>query len=117
MMRPAFPLGGDPMGLLLAAALGFIVPNSFLLYWLVTEYQGLSSIVQDRLALAFILDVAAALAVLAVYFAKHPIGPVGWQWFVALSLAGGLGFSLPLYYWLNQRQWALVSAQAAAGVV
>jgi hypothetical protein len=29
---------------------------------------------------------------------------VRWYWFVVLSLAGGLGFSLPLYYWLNLRR-------------
>ena len=34
----------------------------------------------------------------------RPLGPVKWPWFVLLSLVGGLGFSLPLYYWLNQRR-------------
>jgi len=38
-----------------------------------------------------------------VYFARHPLGPVKWPWFVVLSFLGGLGFSLPLYYWLNRR--------------
>jgi hypothetical protein len=26
-----------------------------------------------------------------------------WPWFVVFSLLGGLGFSLPFYYWLNTR--------------
>ena len=32
---------------------------------------------------------------------EHPLGSVDWPWFVLLSFMGGLGFSLPLYYWLN----------------
>jgi hypothetical protein len=92
------------MWLLLVAAFGFLVPNGFLIYWLVAEYQGLGPVLQDHLALGFILDVAVTLAILSVYFAQHPLGPVRWPWFVVLSFMGGLGFSLPLYYWLNTRQ-------------
>jgi hypothetical protein len=91
------------MWLLLVAAFGMIVPNGFFVYWLLYEYQGLGPVLQDRLAMGFILDVAVTLAILTVYFAKHSIGPVRWPWFVVLSFMGGLGFSLPLYYWLNQR--------------
>jgi hypothetical protein len=91
------------MGLLLVAAFGFFVPNGFFIYWLVYEYQGLGPVLRDNLALGFMLDVTVTLFILTVYFAKHPIGPVGWPWFVLLSFMGGLGFSLPLYYWLNRR--------------
>ena len=92
------------MWLLAIAALGFLVPNGFFIYWLFAEFGGLRAVLQDRLALGFILDVFLALILLAVYFAKRPIGPVRWYWFVVLSFLGGLGFSLPLYYWLNQRR-------------
>jgi hypothetical protein len=91
------------MWLLLVAAFGMIVPNGFFVYWLLYEYQGLGPVLEDRLAMGFILDVAVTLAILTVYFAKHPIGPVRWPWFVVLSFMGGLGFSLPLYYWWNTR--------------
>ena len=91
------------MWLLLVAAFGFLVPNGFFVYWLANEYRGLGPVLQDNLALGFILDVAVTLIILTVYFAKHPLGRVGWPWFVLLSFLGGLGFSLPLYYWLNQR--------------
>jgi hypothetical protein len=105
------------MWLLLVAAFGFLVPNGFFVYWLVNEYNGLTPVLQDRLALGFILDVAVALVILTVYFAKHPLGPVRWPWFVVLSFMGGLGFSLPLYYWLNQTRSAAArgSAGAASG--
>ena len=91
------------MVLLLTALFGLLVPNALFLSWLFTEYRGLGPILADKLALSFILDAILALVLLAVYFRRRPIGRVGWPWFVLLSLAGGLGFSLPFYYWLNTR--------------
>ena len=97
------------MWLLLAALLGFTVPNGVFLYWLFVEYRGLAPVLHDHLALGFILDVLLALIVLSIYFARHPIGPVKWYWFAGLSVIGGLGFSLPLFYWLNQRKLAIAA--------
>ena len=91
------------MVLLLAALFGLLVPNAIFLSWLFTEYRGLGPVLEDKLALSFILDAVLCLVLLAVYFAKRPIGRVGWPWFVLLSLLGGLGFSIPFYYWLNTR--------------
>ncbi len=91
------------MILVLVALFGLIVPNGLFLYWLVTEFSGIPAVFQNRLALAFIIDAVMTLILLAVYFARRPIGKVGWQTFVLLSLVGGLGFSLPLYWWLNMR--------------
>jgi len=91
------------MWLLLIALFGFVVPNGFFVYWLFFEFEGLNPILANTLALGFILDVLLVLVILTVYFAQHPIGPVKWPWFVVLSLLGGLGFSLPLYYWMNHR--------------
>ena len=90
--------------LLLAMSLvGLIVPNGLFVYWLVFEFDGFAAVLRDKLAMGFIIDVFLALILLSVYFARHPIGRVKWQWFFALSLLGGFGFSLPFYYWLNQR--------------
>ncbi|MBI3567912.1 MAG: hypothetical protein HY084_06910 [Gemmatimonadetes bacterium] len=91
------------MLLLVISAFGLIVPNGFFVYWLLFEFNGLGPVLHDRLALGFILDVFLALILLSVYFARHPLGRVKWYWFVVLSLLGGFGFSLPLYYWLNRR--------------
>ena len=90
------------MWLLLVAAFGLFVPNGFFVYWLLNEYHGVGPALQDNLALGFILDVIVALVILAVYFARHPLGPVRWPWFVLLAVIGGLGFSLPLFYGLNR---------------
>ena len=92
------------MWLLLLALLGFVVPNGFFIYWLLFEFHGLGPVLQDKLALGFMLDVLLVLIILGVYFARRPIGRVKWYWFVLLSLLGGLAFSLPPYYWLNRRQ-------------
>ncbi len=73
------------------------------LYWLFCEYDGLEKVAQNKLALAFIIDALLATALLAYRFAGRPIGRIKWYWFVFLSLVGGLGFSLPLYWWLNKR--------------
>jgi hypothetical protein len=89
--------------LLLIALFGLVIPNGFFVYWLVHEYHGLAAVMENRLAIGFILDAFMAMALLAVYFAKSPIGKVRWPVFVGLSLVGGLGFSLPLYWWLNKR--------------
>lgn len=90
--------------LLAVALLGFLVPNGLFIHWLFTDFGGIGPILGDELALAFILDVMMVLGILCVYFARRPIGPVRWPWFLVLSLVGGMGFSLPLYYWLNHRR-------------
>jgi hypothetical protein len=97
------------MWLLLIALFGLVVPNGFFVYWLLFEYQGVSAVLADKLAVGFMLDVVVALILLSAYFARHPLGPVKWYWFVVLSFIGGLGFSLPLYYWLNRRPTRLTA--------
>jgi hypothetical protein len=88
---------------LLLALFGLVVPNGLFLYWLFYEYDGLVDVMQNKLAVAFIVDAFLAMGLLAYSFAKNPPGRVGWRWFVVLSLLGGLAFSLPLYWWLNKR--------------
>lgn len=90
------------MFLLLTALFGLVVPNGLFLYWTVYEYNGLANVVQNKLATAFIIDAFLAMGLIAYSFARKPVGKVKWYWFVVLSLIGGLGFSLPLYWWLNK---------------
>ncbi|MEZ4412816.1 MAG: DUF2834 domain-containing protein [Gemmatimonadales bacterium] len=91
------------MLLLFIALFGLLVPNGLFVYWLIYEFDGFRPILENKLALSFMLDVTLALVLLTAHFARHPIGRVKWPWFVALSLLGGFGFSLPMYVWLNQR--------------
>ena len=92
------------MILLLIALFGLIVPNGLFLYWALYEFDGLASVVQNKLALAFVIDAFLTVGLLAYYFAKNPIGKFKWYWFVVLSLVGGLVFSLPFYWWLNKNK-------------
>lgn len=91
------------MWLLLLALFGLTVPNGYFVYWLLYEFRGFDAVLADKLAMGFMLDVLMVLILLSVYFARHPLGRVKWYWFTLLSFIGGLGFSLPLYYWLNRR--------------
>jgi hypothetical protein len=92
------------MFLLIIAAFGLLVPNGIFIYWLLFEFESVSQIWGDKLALGFIIDCFLAMFLLAYWFAVNPIGRVKWYWFIVLSITGGLGFSLPFYYWLNKRQ-------------
>ncbi len=91
------------MILLVIALFGLLVPNGIFIYWLLTEFRGLAEVLQNKLAVAFIIDAFLAMFLVAYFFARHPIGKIKWYWFIALSIIGGLGFSLPFYYWLNKR--------------
>jgi hypothetical protein len=91
------------MILLIIALFGLFVPNGIFIYWLFTEFNGISQVLQNKLAVAFIIDAFLAMFLIAYFFARNPIGKIKWYWFIALSIIGGLGFSLPFYYWLNKR--------------
>ena len=91
------------MILLALALFGLIVPNGIFIYWLFNEFHGLQEVLNNKLAVAFIIDAVLAMFLIAYYFARHPIGKIKWYWFVVLSLVGGLGFSIPFYWWLNKR--------------
>jgi hypothetical protein len=91
------------MGLVLFAAFGLIIGDGLFIYWLVHDFRGFGAVLQDRLALSFIIDATLTLGILTVYFARTPPGRYRWPWFLVLSLVGGLCFGLPFYWWLNKR--------------
>ena len=91
------------MWLLMVAFLGLVVGDGLFVLWLVRDFRGVAPVLQDRLALSFIIDALLTLLVLTVHFARRPPGPVRWPWFLVLSLLGGLCFGLPFYWWLNTR--------------
>lgn len=92
------------MWLLIIALFGLIVPNGLFIYWLFTEFNGVAGVIENKLALAFIIDAFLAMFLLAWWFAAKPIGRVRWYWFIVFSIIGGLGFSIPFYWWLNERK-------------
>jgi hypothetical protein len=89
------------MLLLIIALFGLFVPNGIFIYWLFTEFRSVGEVLNNKLAVAFIIDAFMAMFLLAYWFAVKPVGKIKWYWFIVLSLIGGLGFSLPFYWWLN----------------
>lgn len=100
------------MFLLIIALFGLFVPNGIFIYWLFTEFGSVGEVLNNKLAVAFIIDAFMAMFLLAYWFAMKPVGKISWYWFVVFSLVGGLGFSLPFYWWLNQRYGALEAETA-----
>jgi len=92
------------MWLLIIALFGLIVPNGIFIYWLFNEFNGVAGVFENKLAVAFIIDAFLAMFLLAWWFAAKPIGRVRWYWFIVLSIIGGLGFSIPFYWWLNDKR-------------
>ena len=91
------------MWLVAVALFGLLVPNGIFVYWLLTEFNGVGPVVENKLALAFMIEAFLVLGIMTIFFARNPIGRVKWYWFVVLSLIGGLGFGIPFYYWWNKR--------------
>jgi len=91
------------MFLLIIALFGLIVPNGIFIYWLFNDFHSVTEVIQNKLAIAFIIDAFMAMFLLAYWFAVNPIGKIKWYWFIIFSIIGGLGFSLPFYYWVNNR--------------
>jgi hypothetical protein len=69
------------------------------------------------MALAFFVDLLMSTFLLAYLFARKPLGPVKWPWFLVLSLPGTLAFSIPLFIWLNWRGAPAPRASFAAADV
>jgi hypothetical protein len=94
-----------PAWAVLLAFAGYALPTGLFLYWVFgEETTSLGAALRDPLVLAFLVDVLLTLAVLAVFFAKYPLGRYRWPWLVGLSLATTLCFGLALYWWLNERE-------------
>src|SRR5262245_4342918 len=92
------------MWLLVIAALGLLVPGGLFMVWLLSDYVSLSAAFSDKLALAFFLDLIGSTVFLAWLFARRPVGPIRWPWFLVLSLLTTLWFGLATYLWLNWRR-------------
>ena len=90
--------------LLVIALFGLFVPNGIFVYWLLTEYHGLSDVMSNRLALGFMIEAFLVMFLFAYYFSQNPPGKFKWPWFIVFSLIGGIGFGIPFYWWLNKRE-------------
>ena len=90
--------------LTIVAVFGFAGPNGVFLYYLLVRSSELVRALTHPAALAFVFDSFVAMVLLAAFIAKRSFGRYGWPSFVALSLLGGLAFSIPVFVLLNQRR-------------
>ena len=94
----------DTTWLLILAIVGNLAPGLLFLYGLFHDYSSsLVAALSYRFALAFLLDLVISTFLLAYLFARRPLGPVKWPWFVVLTFLGTLAFAIPLFLWLNWR--------------
>jgi len=91
------------VALVFVAVFGLLGPNGVFLYYLAFHWNETWAAVLHPAALVFVVDAFVAMGLVAVFVAKRPVGTgrFGWPAFVALSLVGGLAFSLPTFYLLN----------------
>ncbi|MBX7151455.1 hypothetical protein K1X84_07430 [bacterium] len=90
--------------ILLAISLfGLLIPNGIFLYYVAVEFRSLSEVMNNSLAVAFMVDALMATAFITFWYSQNPLGRHSWKLFVVLSLIGGLGFSLPFFYYLNKK--------------
>ncbi|MEP6963256.1 MAG: hypothetical protein ABI995_14340 [Acidobacteriota bacterium] len=86
------------------ALFGLLGPNGVFLYFAISRRQQFLAAMQNPITLAFLVEAFVVMGLLAVFLSWRPLGPWGWKSFLALSLIGGLGFSVPMIVTLNARR-------------
>ncbi|MCB0164391.1 MAG: hypothetical protein KDI79_09205 [Anaerolineae bacterium] len=80
--------------------LGLVGPNGVFLYFALFRWADVLTTMHDPVAMAFITEAFFVMGILAYYFAKIT-SEKKWLTFIALSLIGGLGFSIPIFLVAN----------------
>lgn len=78
------------------AFIGFAGLNSMFVYGMLARPDAIRSTLSNPVALAFMLEALLLVGVLAYLLARWGVTRLHWGWFVALSLAGGIAFALPV---------------------
>ena len=78
------------------AAFGFLAVNGAFMYGVFVRPEILAQAQRNPLSMAFVVEALLLVAALAYLLPKWGVTRMSWGWFVVLSLAGSLAFSLPL---------------------
>lgn len=78
------------------AAFGFLAVNGAFMYGVFVRPEILAQAQRNPLSMAFVVEALLLVAALAYLLPKWGVTRMPWGWFVVLSLAGSLAFSLPL---------------------
>lgn len=90
--------------LAVTALVGLVGPNGVFVYFALFRWNDLMAEHRHPVAAAFIAEAIAVMLLLAAMLAVRPIGRWGWRSFLALSMAGGLLFSIPAIVLLNEER-------------
>jgi hypothetical protein len=88
----------------IVALIGLFGPNGVFLYFAIFRWSDFLAGQRHPVAAAFVVEAILVTCLLAAFLAARPIGRWGWKTFIALSLAGGLLFSIPAILLLNERR-------------
>jgi hypothetical protein len=87
--------------LTLVALFGLLGPNGVFVYYVLFRWNDLLAGMRNPVALAFLIEAMVVMVLLAALIALRPVGRWGWKTFLALSLIGGLAFSIPTFILMN----------------
>ncbi len=106
-MDTARPLPPGARGTLDAiAVLGGAGLNGVFLYVVFARRDLLDRALQDPIAWALMVEALLVTGLLAWLLARTGVSRLAWGWFVLLSLAGGLAFSIPVALLVTDRRAA-----------
>jgi hypothetical protein len=88
--------------LTLVALFGLLGPNGVFVYYALFRWNDLLAGLRHPVALAFLIEAMVVMVFLAALIALRPIGRWGWKTFLALSLIGGLAFSIPAFILMSE---------------
>jgi hypothetical protein len=91
----------ERLALWAVALVGLLGPNGVFVYFAVFRRAEFVAAMAHPVTLAFVAEAFLVMGLLAVLLARRPLGRWGWMSFVAFSLVGGLGFSIPAIVALN----------------
>jgi len=94
---------GERAMLAVLAAAGALGLNGVFLYVVFARRDLLELALRDPLAWTLMVEALLVTGLLAWWFARTRRSRLGWGWFVVLSLAGGLAFSIPVVLLLADR--------------
>lgn len=90
--------------LTICAVIGLVGPNGVFIYYLLFRFSELVAAFQHPVLLAYVAESFLVMGLLAGAIARKPASRLGWKAFIACSLIGGLGFSVPLALLLNDEK-------------
>ena len=78
------------------AVIGFLAVNGAFVLGLFFQPGAMRAALTNPISAAFIAEALLLVGVLAYLLRRWGVSRLGWGWFVALSLVGGLAFSIPV---------------------